>query len=490
MRLVAASVFVDVATDGRARPEARHPAKLWERENPLSQRSHARHQAEALRLTVMREVITEEVVAQYKLPLGAAPVKPLTGIAMAAALLIGCQGDVQVTAAQMTAAHEYWPDTLTVRNPLRLPKTLKALRVPLGTPGEQKPNVILLPNGETLLVDYGGQQNSDGTYQENLYLYRSSDYGQTWGARRTLSTPGREGYFTLLHSGVLLLTAQVISADHRNKEGYPYKVVYRSEDGGMTWDNGTPVLHADVGGFYATGAARNILELRDGSLLWEVGAYYAGQRAWRSYDGGLTWDKTGAPQADPPGFDGIYSDGEWPDDMVLDQEPDGDLLGFVRCFPGALPPIPDDPLPADSATDDEDNRLVVFRSHDQGSTWTLDPAPFHVVYGEMYPSLLGLDSKTVVFTYTARALQPTVGVRAVTGTDVGSLDFSHDVILIDSETNIAAEYPALGIVDPAGGGYGNTIQEPDGALLTPDSHLDLTTGKTMVEVVRWQLPPL
>jgi hypothetical protein len=418
-------------------------------------------------------------------------VKSVTAIAMAAAaaLLVGCQGDAPVTAAQVTGARDYWPDTLTVRNPSRLPNTLKALRVPLGTPGEQKPNVVLLPNGETLLVDYGGQQNSDGTYQENLYLYRSSDYGQTWGGRRTLPTPGREGYFTVLHSGVLLLTAQIISADYRNKGGYAHVVVYRSEDGGMTWDKGTPVLHADVGGSYATDAARNILELRDGSLLWEVGAYYAGQRAWRSYDGGLTWDRTGAPQVDPVGFDSIYSYGQWADEMVLEQEADGDLLGFVRCVPGALPPIPNDPLPADSATNDEDNRLVVFRSHDQGSTWTLNPAPFHVVYGEMYPSLLRLDRKAVLFTYTARALQPTVGVRVVTGTNVGSLDFSHDVILIHSEINIAVEFPALGI-DPAGGGYGNTIHEPDGALLTSDSHLDLTLGKTMVEVVRWQLPLL
>jgi BNR repeat-like domain len=410
-------------------------------------------------------------------------------MAAATAMLVGCQGDPQVTALQVKAVPDYWPDTVTVRNPSRLPQTLKALRVRLGIPGELKPNVVLLPNGETLLVDYGGQQNADGTYQENLYLYRSSDYGRTWSARETLPTPGREGYFTLLHSGVLLLTAQIISADYRNKEGYPHDVVYRSEDGGVTWDKGTPVLHADVGGLYGTDAARNIFELRDGSLLWEVGADYAGQRAWRSYDGGLTWDKSGAPQADPVGFDSTYSQGQWSDEMVLEQKANGDLLGFVRCFPGALPPIPNDPLPADSATNDADNRLVVFRSHDLGSTWTLYEAPFHFLYGEMYPSLLGLDSHLVLLTYTARALQPTVGVQAVIGTNVGSLDFSHDVILISSEVNIAVEYPTLDVIDPAGGGYGNTVQEPDGALLTPYSYLDLTIGKTMVEVVRWQLPP-
>lgn len=216
-------------------------------------------------------------------------------LAAAAVILLGCQGDPQGAAPEVKAVPDYWPDTVTVSNPLRLPKTLKALRVPLGTPGELKPNVVLLPNGETLLVDYGGQRNSDGTYQENLYLYRSSDYGRTWSARETLSAHGREGYFTLLHSGVLLLTAQIIPADVRNQEGYAYHVVYRSADGGVTWDKGTPVLHADVGGLYGTDASRNIIEFGDGSLLWEVGADYVGQRAWRSYDGGLTWDKSGPP---------------------------------------------------------------------------------------------------------------------------------------------------------------------------------------------------
>lgn len=411
-------------------------------------------------------------------------------LAATAAILLGCQGDPQATAPQVKAVTDYWPDTLTVSNPLRLPQTLKALRVPLGTTGELKPNVVLLPNGETLLVDYGGQQHSDGTYQENLYLYRSSDYGRTWSARETLAAHGREGYFTLLHSGVLLLTAQVISADFRNKEGYAYDVVYRSADGGVTWDKGTPVLHADVGGLYSTDASRNIIELGDGSLLWEVGADYVGQRAWRSYDGGLTWDKSGPPQGDPAGFDSTYSLGQWADEMVLEQLPNGDLLGFVRCFPAALPLIPNDPLPADSATKDEDNRLAVFRSRDGGSTWRLYEVPFHFIYGEMYPSVLNLDSNLVLLTYTARALQPTVGVRAIMGDRVGRLDFSHDVILISSERNLNVEYPGLGVDDPAGGGYGNTIREPDGSLLTPYSYLDLTIGKTRVEVVRWQMPPL
>jgi hypothetical protein len=60
----------------------------------------------------------------------------------------------------------------------------------------------------------------------------------------------------------------------------------------------------------------------------------------------------------------------------------------------------------------------------------------------------------------------------------------------DLASKAGAEYPTLGVIDPAGGGYGNTIREPDGALLTPYSYLDLNIGRTRVEVIRWQLPLL
>lgn len=374
-----------------------------------------------------------------------------------------------------------WPDTLAVEHPVRLPASLPALRVPLGELNEQKPNAIALPSGETLLVDYAGSNDGTG-YQENLYFYRSDDSGQTWGSRIT-GPMGREGYFSITQSGVLFLTAQVLAADYRNPYGYAYKVVYRSADGGNTWDSGTPVLHADVGGSYATLAGRNVLELRDGSLLWEVGSEYIGQRAWRSYDAGLTWAKSGVDQSDPVGFDRVPSYGNWSDEIVLAN--DGtDVIGFVRCFPDSLPPIPNDPLPGayplpaasgDGTVNDEENRMVIFRSHDAGATWELDKAPFPVKYGEMYPNLLQLDAQHELFTFTIRALQAQVGVRVALSTS----DLTHDVVEIDSYAND-------GLEDPAGGGYGNTIRQSDGTMLTPYSYRD--AAGYHVETVRWQLP--
>ena len=104
---------------------------------------------------------------------------------------------------------------------------------------------MILPSGEMLLVMFQPVTNSNGTYQENMIMYRSEDGGQTWGTRDTLPLLGREPYFTLLSDGTLFITASVTSADYRNAEGYRYAVVYRSQDGAATWTR-MPILSGSV----------------------------------------------------------------------------------------------------------------------------------------------------------------------------------------------------------------------------------------------------
>src|SRR5580693_2982355 len=146
----------------------------------------------------------------------------------AATALSGCQGLSSGGAADAPA----WPDVINVRNPVTLPAQISAKRVPVGLTGDYKPDLVTLPSGEMLLVMFQPVTNSNGTYQENMILYRSEDSGLTWGTRDTLPLLGREPYFTLLGDGTLFMTASFISADYRNTEGYDYSVVYRSEDGG------------------------------------------------------------------------------------------------------------------------------------------------------------------------------------------------------------------------------------------------------------------
>ena len=331
-----------------------------------------------------------------------------------------------------------------------------------------------------LLVMFQPVTNPNGTYQENMIMYRSEDGGQTWGTRDTLPLLGREPYFALLRDGTLFLTASFLSADYRNTEGYTYAIVYRSEDGGNTWTS-MPILSEDVANAAPrteTVTSRNLVELPDGTLLLGVGAGTNLDYMWRSQDDGLTWNKTLQVQA-PAGYNEAVNGIPWLEEFWFALAPNGDLLGFQRGYAPALPPIPGTQYPPNSATDDNTTRESLFRSHDGGVTWTLDP-PLGSTYGEMYPSLLHLSDTSVLFTYTVRALQPQLGVQAVLGTVTSTsyaLKFTSDILLLDEET------PAN---ESSGGGFGNTVQTADGILVTAYSYRG-SDGNTHVQVVRWGL---
>jgi hypothetical protein len=400
-------------------------------------------------------------------------------LAIAAAALSGCQG---LSSAGATAAPA-WPDVINVRNPVTLPAQIHAKRVPVGLTGDYKPDLVVLQSGEMLLAMFQPVTNPNGTYQENMIMYRSEDGGQTWGTREALPLLGREPYFTLLTDGTLFITALVNSADYRNTEGYTHAIVYRSEDGGSTWTS-MPILTSDIpdlpaGTRTTTRSSRNLIELADGALLLGVGAGANIDYLWRSQDEGLTWDKT--LQVQPPaGYDEAANGIPWIGEFVFVLAPNGDLLGFQRGYAPALPPLAGTQYPPNSATDDSTTLDSLFRSHDGGATWTLDP-PLGTTYGEMYASLLHLSGARVLFTYTVRALQPQLGVQAVLGTATSTsyaLNFKSDVLLLDEET------PAN---ESSGGGFGNTVQTADGVLVTAYSYRG-NDGDTHVQVVRWELP--
>lgn len=389
----------------------------------------------------------------------------------------GCGGGLYSN----SPATDGFTDAVNVENPSSLPGQIAAQRVPVGVTGDYKPDLAILPSGEMLLVMFQPVTNPNGTYQENMIMYRSEDGGQTWGTRNMLPLFGREPYFTQLKDGTLFITASFLSVDYRNTEGYTYAIVYRSQDSGATWTS-TPILSGDVPNVppaTVTVTSRNVVQLPDGTLLLGVGAGTDVDYLWRSRDEGVTWDKTLQVQA-PPGYDEAANGVPWLEEFWFALAPNGDLLGFQRGYASALPPLPGTHYPPNSATDDNTNLLSLFRSQDGGVTWTLDP-PLGTTYGEMYPSLLHLSETSVLFTYTVRALQPQLGVQAVLGTPTSAgyaLNFKSDVLVLDEET------PAD---ETSGGGFGNTVRAADGTLVTPYSYRGSDTN-THVEVVRWLLP--
>ena len=367
-------------------------------------------------------------------------------------------------------------DVINVRNPVSLPQRIAAERIPVGVPDDYKPCATLLPDGELLLVMFHGVQEGDA-YREDMILYRSADGGQTWGPRRVLPLLGREPYFSQLRDGTLFITTHLLTQDVRNKDGYDLSYVHRSTDRGQTWTT-LRIDAEDVPGAAPktwTHTSRNVLELKDGSLIMGVSAGSSIDYLWRSQDKGETWDKSLACKVE--GFDVTKQGFPWHAETVFTQARNGDILGIARCFSGALPPLPDSEVPEGN---DQVERMALFRSRDGGATWTLEPELGNY-YGEMYQALLRLDDGRLLLTFTVRDLRPPLGVHAVFGKETKDgfvLDFDHDRLVLDEKTPIGQH---------SGGGFGGTVQLQDNTLVTAYTYRD-AAGKTHAEVVRWRLP--
>lgn len=398
-----------------------------------------------------------------------------TVVAVAVAMALaacGGGGTTDPLSSPAPVGQNQWPDSIRVGHPVTLPASLQADRIPVGEPGDYKPDIVLLASGELLLTLFSTSSTSP---IETIYFYRSSDGGKTWGERENPGLIGREPYLTIFTDGTLFLTTQVLATNPVNTEGHAYAYVYRSADGGHTWD-ATLIDAPQVPGTPPNTnvrTSRNIVQLADGSLILGVSAGSTINYTWRSYNDGLTWDTTTVPQINGYTPDEVWRG--WYGELWFYVAPNGDLLGIARVDDTAAP-IPNTTLPP---SNDYTDRLILFRSHDGGATWDRDP-DIGSTYGEEYPSLLHLADGRVLFTFTVRSLQPQLGVQAVLGTETSdgfTLNFAQDQIVVDNQT------PAG---QPSGGGFGNTLQLADGTLVTAYSYRD-AQGATNAEVVRWRL---
>jgi len=150
-------------------------------------------------------------------------------------------------------------------------------------------------------------------------------------------------------------------------------------------------------------------------------------------------------------------------------------LALVRVDSNELP-IKDRPI---KAGNDQADHFILFSSADGAKTF--DRIRDFGDYGEMYMSLLRLQDKRLLLTFTVRDLKPPLGVRAIIGTETYNgfdLDFAHDRIMLDTRTPVG-KYQ--------GGGFGPTVQLDDGTLVTSYSYRG-EDNRSHLEVVRWELP--
>jgi hypothetical protein len=368
-------------------------------------------------------------------------------------------------------------DAIQVRNSRALPAELPCERVPLGEVDDYKPCIVRLADGTLLVVAFHQHKLEGSAVREDMLLFRSTDGAQSWSAGEFLDLRGREPYFSQASDGTLFITTHLLEQDARNADGYVHAYLHRSTDAGQSWTS-RKIVAEDLLGSPPRAwvfTSRNVLELADGTLVFGVSTPGGIDYLWRSADKGQTWDASQRCQ-----FQGV--DGAklwWPffGETFLWQPKNGDLLGLWRVdhrvFPVAGTEAPDQ----DS---DQYERLIVFRSRNQGSDWTLDPE-LGADYGEMYPSILRLADGRLLLTFTVRSLRPPLGVQAVLGQGLDDgfpFDFQSDRLVLDAKTPESA---------PSGGGFGPTVQLDDGTLVTAYSYRD-AEDHTHLETVRWRLP--
>jgi len=390
--------------------------------------------------------------------------------------------------ARKEARMAEWKDTVEVVNPKRLKvDSLPAQRVPVGSSGDYKPCVALLPDGKLLLTAFrttevGGTRNIRGhkvpLVRTDILLFRSLDGGLTWSGHEVLDLPGREPYLTVLSDGTVLMTVHHLIQDIRNDAGYVQTYLHRSTDGGRTWTT-IRFPGEDLPGWrsgWNTCSSRNVLELRDGSLVLGVGTEGKVNYLYRSYDKGATWERAEKCRFDV--YEGMEEELNSPvwGEAVFWEAGNGDLLAIHRGDCRELPPIPGTERP-DGHWDHHD-RMVLFRSSD-GRFWRYSELGSY--YGEMYPAILRLRDGRLLLTFTVRDLRPPLGVRAVLGEETSdgfAFDFEHDRLMLDTKTPMDRE---------SGGGFGRTVQLEDGTLITSYSYMG-EDDTTHCEVVRWRLP--
>ena len=384
---------------------------------------------------------------------------------------------------------------IRVYQPRKFPTdTLTAVRTPLGIPNDYKPWLARLKNGDLLIVafSFGGVPSNElrpgQPYVERAIFFRSRDGGKTWLPREErLDIHGREFALTVLSDGSLIMPCHFLANDAFNKSGHTYSKIFRSGDNGKTWTE-TRIGPAPFPARASTQSDWTAFEVPDpkrpGKQLACIGVSIAhGKQVapqnvflWTSRDGGQTWDRSLQPDT----RNWVDVDGFFCQSVTYAGERKR-LLHVVRVDRSGphwkLPVRPGEKL----ATNDNADRSMLWISTDAGHSWKKhrDGGRFGT-YGEMYPRFLKLADGRLLLTFTVRSGSTDgygLGLRAILSDDDGDTwDFRQDRLVI-SYTNSGA----------SGGGFGNTVQLPNGSLVSVYSYRK-PDNKTYIETVRWGLP--
>ena len=370
---------------------------------------------------------------------------------------------------------------IRVENPRRLPGwQIPADRIPVGIPGDYKPSLTMLSDGELVMVALYNEKLQGGKCREWTPLWRSTDGGRTWSERTIVQDMiGREQWLTATSGNVLFASSHILIPDINNHDGNIHSYLHRSVDRGRSWERTKCSIQEDkrhgVPQTFGTHTSRNVVELPDDTLLFGVGIGMTNiAYLWQSHDAGETWDDSLRV-----GIQGYYenADSFFSEDYTYRHE-DGKLTHFLRVGPPS-PMYPMDDGRRVPVGDDSGDRTFVCESDDGGKTWK-NIRSFGD-YGVHYIRIIKLQDGRLLMTYTQRALYYPYGLRAMLSYDNGrSWDFNSDRIIIEGKTPWGY---------PWGTGFGNTVQLSDGTLVSCYSYMDWD-DVSHAEVVRWRLPAM
>lgn len=375
---------------------------------------------------------------------------------------------------------------MNVENNSALPDTIEGRITRLEGRYDFKPHIGRLLNDEIIMfvahahaeetITTHTAKNSPRAMTSHVVMYRSNDGGVSWGWGRHVRemAGGHEPSVSVIDDDIFVLChfqGDGGYPDSFAERLYPYSVIYRSTDNGKTFSK----IFIDRG-FTKTSPAeriyvgRNVIKLSDDRIFFGI---CAGSRQFGAYseNQGESWY---IKEASVRGcrYDG--KDRSFFTEAVFFHTNSGRFMMLSRVDLAYA--IFDKPLPHDSgyerktALDNFDGE-VLFESKDHGLTW--EPLRAVGFASLMYPSIVNLSDNKMLFTYTVREIPPVNSgcIHPKVGVQAVIIEERDDGYI---DFNLNRDVIVIDDSTPDSmrnaGCFGNSIRLNDGTFLTPFSY--------------------
>lgn len=358
--------------------------------------------------------------------------------------------------------------------------------IPLPGDRDNKPSLAILNDRQMLAFTHhehfesathlNSVQNQTNRMAEVIHtvMYRTEDGGETWECCGHM--PFHDGYEatpTVIDGVIYLQTHEFgnLFSDHDVTIGH----FFCSEDKGRTWYD-TKIDPAFIGTAEDVHFCpdRNFIQLRDGSVaafIWVSDPRGGHSVRLTTQDHGRTWKQDGVNE----GMTYVPADTRaiLCESFFFRTPKTGRLMAISRVEWARIPiemrlQIPYAITQELRAGIDSADGMLLLESEDEGLSWK--PVRGLGYLGTMYPSVVYTDDENLILTYTKRtntteSPYPHMGVQAVLGKELPDGSFEFDF-----EHDILVIDDRTPDYSENGSGYGITHILSDGSFITPYSY--------------------